>query len=225
MANNRSPLSYTGRKYGAVGKIGDLELSNDFSVTDDGVVSLESTSAAETFPTDAGTAVPASSAVTLAGGTGISTSASGATATVTLDEDYLRAATGTITAAEVKALAATQKTLVAAPGAGKVAIFEKLVLKLNYGSEVFTESTYNLAVKYTNASGVAVSDTIETTGFIDQSADTITVGMAVKDAIVAASSAENQELVLDNTGGGEIGGNASNDSTVTFECWYRVATL
>lgn len=131
----------------------------------------------------------------------------------------------TITAAEIKAIRATPIELVAAPGAGSAHMFLGAQLKLNYGSEVFTETADNLAIKYTDGSGVAVSDTIESTGFIDQSADTITNAIPVKDAIVAATGAEAQALVLHNTGDGEIAGNASNDSTVTVRTYYVTHAL
>lgn len=220
-----NPLNYTGRKLAGTLKAGDAQFdSTDFSVSDQGKVSFSATSVAETFSTDSGTATPASSAITIAGGTGVNTSGSGATATVNLDADYLRQASGTITNAEIKALAASPKTLVAAQGAGTVIIFEKLHLKLNAGSEALTEAGDNLGVKYTDASGVQVSDTIETTGFIDQTSDYHTVGIPVKDAIVVASSAENQALVLDNLNA-EIAGNASNDATISYQIWYRVATV
>lgn len=134
-----------------------------------------------------------------------------------------RYASVTVSNAEIKALAASQKTLVAAPGANKVIHFVGAILILDYGgTNVFTESTDNFAIKYTNASGVAVSDTIEMTGFIDQSADTMTCAVPIKDAIVAASGASNRALVLDNTGDGEIGGNAGNDNTMTVIVHYVV---
>lgn len=222
----KNPLSYTGRVKAGTLRLGDAQLdSTDFSVTDQGKVSLSATSVAETFSTDSGTATPASSAITVAGGNGIDTSGSSATVTVAIENDYLVHASGTISNAEIKALRATPKTLVAAPGAGLVLVFEKLILKLNYGSEVLTESDDDLVVKYTNASGVAVSDVIEATGFIDQSADTVTFGIPIKDPIVAYSSAANQALVLDQDGDGEYGGNASNDTTITYQIWYRVATI
>jgi len=221
-----NPLNYTGRKRSSTSRAGSAQFdSTDFSVTDNGKVSLAAASVAETFSGDSGTATPASSAITIAGGTGLTTTGASATMTVALDENYLRQASGTISNAEIKALAATPKSLVAAPGAGQVLIFEKLILKLNYGSEVLTESADNLVVKYVNAAGVAVSDVIEATGFIDQSADTLTYGIPIKDPIVAYSSAANQALVLDQNGDGEYGGNASNDTTITFQIWYRVATI
>jgi len=224
--NNRSPLAYTGRKQGGANKMGDVEIdSTDFSISEQGKVSLLGTSAIETVPTDSGTATPASSAVTFAGGAGIDTSASGATVTIAVEETDIRYTTVTVTAAEIKALAATQKELVAAPGAGKALEFISAAFKLNYGSEVFTESDDDFVVKYTDDSGAAASNVLENTGFIDQSADTIAVLLAAAVAGTAATSIENQALVLDNDGDGEIGGNASNDSTLTIGIAYRVHTL
>lgn len=134
-----------------------------------------------------------------------------------------RSATVEVTNAEIKALAATPKTLVAAPGANKVIQFLGAILILDYGgTNVFTESDDNFSIKYANAAGVAVSVTIETTGFIDQSADTMTCAIPVKDAIVAASGASNKALVLDNIGDGEIGGNAGNDNTMTVIVHYVI---
>lgn len=82
-----------------------------------------------------------------------------------------------------------------------------------------------MAVKYTNGSGVAVSETVETTGFIDQTAETYTSAVMKKDTIVAASGCENKALVLHNTGDGEFGGNAANDVTLTVGIFYRVHNL
>lgn len=133
----------------------------------------------------------------------------------------------TLTAAEVKALAATQKTLVAAPGATSWIEFISAQIHLDYGSEVFTEpdNDQNLAIKYTDDSGVQVSENIEFTGFLDQSADTISNAIPKKDAIVAAAGALNKPLVLDNIGSNEIGGNATGDSVVKVFITYRVHTL
>lgn len=137
---------------------------------------------------------------------------------------FLQYADVTLTAAEIKALATTPIELVAAPAAGSKHLFLGMDLKLNYGSEVFTEAADNLVVKYTNASGVAVSEVIECTGFIDQAADTITNGIPVKDNIVAATGAEAQALVLDNNNA-NFAGNASNDSTLTVRTYYVTHAL
>lgn len=129
-----------------------------------------------------------------------------------------------ITNAELKALRATPKTLVQAQGAGTVVEFVGAVLLLDYGTNVFTESADNAAVKYTNGSGVAVSDTIECTGFIDASADTATSAVPVKDAIVAATGNANKALVLHNTGDGEWGGNAGADTVMRVKISFSVHT-
>ena len=127
------------------------------------------------------------------------------------------------TSAEVKALRATPAVLVQAPGAGFYLEFCRLDLMLDYGgTNVFTESTYNLAVRYTNGSGAIVSQTIETTGFIDQSADTYTCGLPKIDAIVAAASIANAALVLHNTAGAEIAGNAAGDNVLRLRTFYIV---
>lgn len=131
----------------------------------------------------------------------------------------------TLTNAEIKALRATPKTLVAAPGSGKVLEFISAVLKNSGGANALTESSDNMAVKYTDGSGAAVSQTIEATGFIDQTAATITTALAKIDAIVAYASAANKALVLHNTGDGEYGGNAAADVTLKVKVAYRVHTL
>ncbi len=125
-----------------------------------------------------------------------------------------------LTATQVKALRATPITLVAAPGAGKVIEFLSAVLILDATATAFTESDDNMAIKYNNGSGVAVSDTIEATGFIDQTADTMTRAVPVKDAIVAASAAANKALVLHNTGDGEYGtGTGTLKVKISFRVW------
>ena len=132
----------------------------------------------------------------------------------------------TVSNAEIKALRASPKELVAAPAAGSVHMFLGAQLKLNYGgTNAFTETADNLAIKYENGSGVAVSDTIESTNFIDATADTLTSAVPVADAIVAASGAEAKALVLHNTGDGEIAGNAADDNTMTLRIYYVTHAL
>jgi hypothetical protein len=57
-----------------------------------------------------------------------------------------------LTAAQIKTLYSTAITLVAAPGAGKAIVVDKIVAKLTYATAVFTGSN-NLEFRYTNASG------------------------------------------------------------------------
>ena len=126
-----------------------------------------------------------------------------------------------LTNSEIKALRTSPKELVAVPGSGKLLEFVSAVLILDAGSEVLTESEDNLAIEYNNGSGVAVSETIEVTGFIDQPTDTITRAIPVKDAIDASADIVNKNLALVNIGDGEYGGNASNDAEMRVIITYR----
>jgi hypothetical protein len=77
-----------------------------------------------------------------------------------------------ITSDEILALFTTPKTLVAAPGAGKVLEFISLLLAYDYNTIAYTIGTAtDLQVKYTDASGVAVSTTQAVTGMLDQATD------------------------------------------------------
>jgi hypothetical protein len=108
-----------------------------------------------------------------------------------------------ITSPELLALRATPKTLVAAPAAGYVLEFLGAVLLLDATATAYVESSANLAVRYENGSGAKVSDDIEATGFIDQTADTLTTARPKADAIVAATGSAAKALVLHNIGAGE----------------------
>lgn len=126
---------------------------------------------------------------------------------------------GTLNATEIKALATSPYSLLGAPGPDTVYQFIGATLTLVAGSEVLAEAGDNLAFRYTDGSGVIVSEAIETTGFIDQAADTITNAIPVKDAIVAFTGAENQDLVLDNTGN-DFTGNVSDDAELQVSVLY-----
>lgn len=127
-----------------------------------------------------------------------------------------------LTNAEIKALRATPKELVAAPGAGRLLEFISALLLLDYGTNALTESTDNLGVKYHDGSGTQISETIEAGGFIDATADTMTTSRAKLDGIVAKSACENKALVLHNLGDGEFGGNAGADTVMRVRSVYRV---
>ncbi len=128
-----------------------------------------------------------------------------------------------LTNTQIINLRATPITIVPALGATKLVEFLSVTLRLNYGgTNGFTETSDNFVVRYTDESGVIVSDTIEMTGFIDQTADTITRGVPINDAIVVPGGAANAALVLDNSGDGEIAGNAGVDNTITVWTLFRV---
>ena len=142
-----------------------------------------------------------------------------------LDPTILKYATVTLTNAEIKALRATPKTLVSAQGANKGIEFVSAVLKLVAGANVLTETADNMAIKYTDGSGAAVSQTIESTGFIDAAVNTVTNALPKIDAIVALSDSANKAIVLHNTGDAEFGGNAAADATMVVKVAYRVHDL
>lgn len=128
-----------------------------------------------------------------------------------------------LTNAEIKALRASPKELVEAPGAGKLIEFVSAVLFMDYGSEVLTESTDNLAIEYDDGTGEPVCTTIETTGFLTASADQIMIAVPIVLAgTVTALANVNKNLVLINTGDGEIAGNASADTTMMVQISYRI---
>lgn len=110
-----------------------------------------------------------------------------------------------VTAAEMLAVRATPKTLVAAPGAGYALEFVSALFIYDY-SAAYTETDDNLAIRYTDGSGTVVSLTLETTGLLDATADKIsTISPLATDPLVTANAA----LVLHNTGNGELGGTGS----------------
>lgn len=131
----------------------------------------------------------------------------------------------TLTNANLKALRATPITLVAAQGAGTIVRLLGATLKLSGGANALTETADNMAIKYTDGSGAAVSQTIEATGFIDQTAATVTSAEPKIDAIATYAAASNAALVLHNTGDGEWGGNAAADVTMTVQVRYDVVTI
>lgn len=135
----------------------------------------------------------------------------------------IRCAEVSIAAGAVRTLRATPVTLVAAPGAGKIAKLLGGILLLDYATAVFTETAYNLAVRYVDGAGVIASQAIETTGFIDQAADTMTTVEPKIDAIAAKAGCENVPLVLHNTGAAEFGG-ATATSVLRGKVWYAVVS-
>jgi hypothetical protein len=120
----------------------------------------------------------------------------------------------------IKALRATPITLVAAPGAANIVEVISVVLILDYGTNVLTESADNLVVEY--ASGQDITAAIEMTGFIDQAADQMAFILPAGIATMTAANALNDAVQIFNTGDGEIAGNAANDTTMTVKISYRI---
>ncbi len=126
-----------------------------------------------------------------------------------------------ISSGELLALRATPKTLVAAPGTGYVLEFDSAVLLLDATATAYVESSANLAVRYTGTSGAKVSEDIEATGFIDQTADTKTRARAKLDPIVSKTGSDNQALVLHNIGAGEY---TTGTGVMRVKVYYKLVT-
>lgn len=131
----------------------------------------------------------------------------------------IRYAEVTISAAEMLALNATPKTLVAAPGAGKMLVFHGAVAILDYNSAAYAgiAAGEDLAVKYTNGSGAAASTTLETTGFLDQTSDQIRTHKAIATDLTPVANAA---LVL-HLASGEI---TTGNSPLRYKVWYSVVS-
>lgn len=78
----------------------------------------------------------------------------------------------TVTNAQLLALNATPKTLIAAPGANKVIMPVLVIAKAVFATAAFdgVAAGEDFALKYTNAAGTQLMS-IEATGFIDQASD------------------------------------------------------
>ena len=109
-----------------------------------------------------------------------------------------------ISSSEILNLRATPKTLVAAGGSATLLEFVSIALLLDATATAYVESNDNLAVRYQNTTGPIVSETIETTGFIDQTSDRWAQANAIVQASFTKTASENQPLVLHNTGDGEF---------------------
>lgn len=123
-----------------------------------------------------------------------------------------------ISSAEILDLFTTPKTLVAAPGAGKVLEFISLLLVYDWETVAYTIGTAtDLQVKYTDATGAAVSITEAVAGFLDKEADDLRsldkVGTIVTPVV-------NAPLVLTLAGANVTLG----DSPIHAKVAYRVHT-
>lgn len=130
-----------------------------------------------------------------------------------------------LTAAQVKALAATNVTLVTAPGAGLAAIPVAWYGYLEHGGTndfVQTAGTDQLALRYAASTEIAeIGSEAQVTALIEASADA-----PLYDTIEGGFVPEaNKAIVLDNNGANEYTGNAANDNTLSIRVWYRVVPM
>jgi len=131
-----------------------------------------------------------------------------------LAEDTIQTATIEVSAAEIKAINAAPKTLVAAQGAGTYIEFISAVMFLDYGSAAYANNGI-LGVYETNSDGTVVSDTVALNDFLAKTADTVKF---VPPVAADYSMTANVPLVLTMATGESITG----DSPVTVHITYRV---
>lgn len=125
----------------------------------------------------------------------------------------------TISTAELLALNAAPKTIVAAAGAGKVNVPIALAIVMDYAGVAYNgiAAGEDLALRYTDGSGV-IAFTVEATGFLDQASDQIRMGGIDAAAAAAIVPVANAPLVLHMTTG-EI---ATGTSPLRVKLWYSV---
>jgi hypothetical protein len=130
--------------------------------------------------------------------------------------------TVTVSSAQLLALNATPKTLVAAPGAG-FAIIPKRVLIYKPAGTAYAgvAAGEDLVLKYTDGSGAQCSSVIETTGFLDQATAQTRVAHAPGSMTTVAGDytpVANAALVLHLLSGEIITGT----SPLYVKVWYDV---
>ena len=125
-----------------------------------------------------------------------------------------------LTAAEIKALAATQKTLVPAQGANRVIVLESALLQLHDDGTDYDDAAGdgNLDIKYVDGDGTKAVTSIEADGFIDATAEAFAVAPPIVVASGTVAQLENVPLVLDNDGDEFTTGTR----TMTVHISYRV---
>jgi hypothetical protein len=145
---------------------------------------------------------------------------SGAIKQATSNDQFLLYADVAVSSAEILALNATPKTLVAAPGANKFLRFRGAVLFLDYNSAAYAgiAAGEDLLIRYTDGSGNTVGK-CEVTGFLDGTADDYRSLMPVTStgaALQDVDPALNAALVLHMSTGEIITG----DSPMGVRVYY-----
>lgn len=132
----------------------------------------------------------------------------------------LKTATVTVSSAELLALNATPKTLIVAPGAGKALILVAAELWLDYANAAYAgiAAGEDLTLKVSDAAGATLA-TIETTGFLDTTADAFRYVEPTTTAAMAPVA--NAPLVL-HLLSGEI---TTGDSPLKLRILYREVAL
>jgi len=122
---------------------------------------------------------------------------------------------------DMVALRGTPVELIAAPGEGKYIEVVACQLIFDYGSgTAYAESADNLILGYDDGT-TQIGNTLEMTGFIDQTADMVLWWVNSATAR-AAALAVNQNVALKNSGDGEIVTGDASDGALRVIITYRV---
>ncbi len=132
-----------------------------------------------------------------------------------LPEKGLQYGEGVVSSAEILALFTTAKTLVPAPGVGKVIEFISAILIVDYGSAAYATNG-NLTVA--NETGTAYSNTVLLANLLAATADKMVQLMALDVADTGIVLLENEALELTCA----TGNPATGDSPMRYKIMYRV---
>ncbi len=181
-------------------------------VLQSGGASADPSYSTATYPVTSGT----SGNVLTSDGTNFVSSAPAATAGILV-------ASGNLTNGEIKALHATPKQIIAAPGNGKVIQILNCVATLNYGgTNAFTDAAASqLRVYYSTTTNIM---SILTAAQILATASQITSGSPLVFNLTYAA-VNNLAVNLYNDSATEWAGNAANDNTMSYNITYRILTI
>jgi len=141
---------------------------------------------------------------------------------VSLDAGIIQKAVVAVTTLELAALAATPKTLVAAPGADKYLEYLGGNIALIFGTTAIDSATSdgNLVIQ-TGTTGTDVSLTVEAAGLVDAAANAVSTAKPLATDVVLDAN-ETLELLND---GAEFTVTGGGDGTLQVTVYYRILDL
>lgn len=140
-------------------------------------------------------------------------SAAGALTLAVTQAKYVKV---TASSAELLAINATPKTIVAAPGAGFTTVIHKALLVLRYNSAAYANNGI-LGLYETNAAGALLTGTLTLASFLALTASAQReLHPTAASATTGLTRLDNKAVVLTQAAGESISGN----SPVDVHCWY-----
>lgn len=148
---------------------------------------------------------------------------SGGDGTLSINTKTLLTRVTTLTSAQIKNLSTTPIELVPAPGAGKYIMPISFVIKLNYGSNPFTIAGANPYIDFDNGDLEYLSWASFNWTFLTSTDNDINNSYTIAGSITGRPSSDlmNKRLIIYNAGT-NVGGNATNDSTLDILIAYYI---